>query len=182
MTDKLSDKDKKLWLDHMKQPNKSPPQEIEDFAALLDNTKINNDDGLQPTKKTPLPIIPNTKNKHDNNEPLDTSIARKLSQGKIKPEGKLDLHGLTQQEAYIMLCDYIEHSYNQNKKYVLIVTGKGKNIKQPQDWFTPRIGVLKQKLPHWIKTRPLQHYVIDAITAHPKHGGGAFYVILKKKK
>lgn len=186
MTDKLSDKDKKLWLDHMKQTKDPTHQEIEDFATLLDEIESEADIPIpKPTKKvaqredTKVVI----KNQHTNQEPLDQAMARKLSQGKIKPEGKIDLHGLNQHQAYNALCNYIEERYHQGKKYILVVTGKGKSIKQPQNWFTPSVGVLKQKLPYWIKTKPLQYFIIDAIPAHPKDGGGgAFYVVLKKKK
>lgn len=174
-----------MWQDHMKEPAQTEETKTENFAELLDSDEINNDDRHIPTKRAPhSTLLPPSKIRNNNNDKksLDTLISRKLSQGKIRPEGKIDLHGLNQQEAYTTLCDYIEHAHKKGKKYILVVTGKGKSLKQPQDWFTPSAGVLKRNLPHWIKTPPLKDFVIDAISAHSKHGGGgAFYVILKNK-
>jgi len=184
----ITDKDKALWEAAMKDVIKTdtPPAE-EDFAALLDAPPKTKDETTnKPTsdlspKQSETPVIQYQNKPH--NEPLDRALERKLKQGKITPDGKIDLHGMNQQQAHAALNNYIENAYNRQKKYILVITGKGKSQASAEDWITPSQGVLKQKLPHWIKQAPLKRFIIDAVPAHIKHGGGgAFYLILKKKK
>lgn len=49
-----------------------------------------------------------------------------LRQGRVAPETKLDLHGLTREEARMKVRYFLDDSVYQGKKTVLIVTGKGK--------------------------------------------------------
>lgn len=49
-----------------------------------------------------------------------------LRQGRLAPEAKLDLHGLTREEAQAKVRYFLEDSVYQGKKTVLIVTGRGK--------------------------------------------------------
>jgi DNA-nicking Smr family endonuclease len=89
-------------------------------------------------------------------------------------DAKIDLHGLTQAEAYIKLKNFLEQSYAQNKKHALIVTGKG-----PID--TP--GVIKLAVPRWLQYTEVSKYVLSYTTAKPNFGGeGAISVILRSKK
>jgi DNA-nicking Smr family endonuclease len=49
-----------------------------------------------------------------------------LRQGRLVPEAKIDLHGLTREEARTKVGYFLEDSVYQGKKTVLIVTGRGK--------------------------------------------------------
>ena len=49
-----------------------------------------------------------------------------LRQGRLAPEAKIDLHGLTREEARSKVRYFLEDSAYQGKKTVLIVTGRGK--------------------------------------------------------
>jgi DNA-nicking Smr family endonuclease len=49
-----------------------------------------------------------------------------LRQGRLAPEAKIDLHGLTREEARSKVRYFLEDSVYQGKKTVLIVTGRGK--------------------------------------------------------
>jgi DNA-nicking Smr family endonuclease len=92
--------------------------------------------------------------------------------------GRLDLHGLTQKEAYPQVVRFIEHHYRQKNPVVLIITGKGllRNTERPR-------GVLSEALPIWLNHPPLCDYVRTFSYAHAKHGGtGAFYIFLKTIK
>jgi DNA-nicking Smr family endonuclease len=51
---------------------------------------------------------------------------KQLRQGKLFPEAKLDLHGLTRKEAREKVRYFLEDSVYQGKKTVLVVTGRGK--------------------------------------------------------
>ncbi len=105
---------------------------------------------------------------------LDKRTAQRLQRGQLKIEAKLDLHGLTQDEAHHALVDFVISAQGAGKRCVLVVTGKG---------LTPRgeSGVLRTMLPRWLNTPALRERVLALHAAQPRHGGsGAFYVMLKR--
>ncbi|MEZ4484804.1 MAG: Smr/MutS family protein [Syntrophotaleaceae bacterium] len=51
---------------------------------------------------------------------------RQLRQGKLSPEDRLDLHGLTRQEARDKVRFFLEDGVFHGRKTVLIITGRGK--------------------------------------------------------
>lgn len=60
-------------------------------------------------------------------QPLRASPRRmkQLERGELKPAGKLDLHGLTRDEAVARTRAFLSHSARQGWAAVVIVTGKG---------------------------------------------------------
>lgn len=104
---------------------------------------------------------------------------RRIRRGKLVPEGRIDLHGLTQAEALPELTSFIFRAAQRNLRLVLVITGKGK-VKHVDGPIPERIGVLRQNVPLWLKRPPFLSLVKDVIPAHQKHGGsGAYYVFLK---
>jgi DNA-nicking Smr family endonuclease len=102
---------------------------------------------------------------------FDRATETKLRRGQLPLEGWLDLHGMTQQEAFEALHGFISACIAQGKRTVLIITGKGKMSG----------GVLKQKLPLWLEEPSLRRHIIAVTPAQPKDGGsGAFYLRLRK--
>jgi len=90
-----------------------------------------------------------------------------LRRGRLEPEARLDLHGLTHDGAYRALLRFLVHAQTEGQKLVLVITGKG--------------GVLRGRLPLWLGQPELQPLVAGVNEAHVKHGGsGAFYVLLRK--
>ncbi|MAP24611.1 MAG: hypothetical protein CMM87_03655 [Rickettsiales bacterium] len=105
-------------------------------------------------------------------------IRRELKQVNLKVQGKLDLHGLTQADAYERTIDFILKSIDQRKKLLLIITGKGSAPNENDER-----GVLKRSFSIWIESDSLCEYVQWYSLARPEHGGeGAYYVRLRKKK
>lgn len=105
---------------------------------------------------------------------VDKRTAQRLRRGQLKVEAKLDLHGLTQDEAHGALVDFVVSAHGAGKRCVLVVTGKG---------LTPRgeSGVLRAMLPRWLNTPALRERVLALHAAQPRDGGtGAFYVMLKR--
>lgn len=114
---------------------------------------------------------------------VDHRTSQRLKRGQIPIEGRLDLHGKTQNEAYDALLDYIPHAYNQGKRCVLIITGKGSRQENSASSSQPKTGILKQKTPEWLSTSPLNAYVLRIETARQIHGGeGALYVLLRRER
>jgi DNA-nicking Smr family endonuclease len=113
---------------------------------------------------------------------MDRKVFGRLKRGKLKPEGKLDLHGMTLDQAHPALTRFILSAQASGKRLVLVVTGKGK----PRDDGGPiptRLGVLRHNVPTWLGQPPLAQAVLQISQAHLRHGGGgAYYVYLRRQR
>ncbi|TJV29681.1 MAG: DNA mismatch repair protein MutS, partial [Mesorhizobium sp.] len=56
---------------------------------------------------------------------LDEPTLEKLSKGRLPIEGRVDLHGLSQDEAYSLLFSFLHRAHAGGIRYVLVITGKG---------------------------------------------------------
>lgn len=111
---------------------------------------------------------------------MDTKAFGRMKRGKLKPEGKLDLHGMRMDTAHPALVRFILTAQAQGKRLVLVITGKGKDRDDPGPIPTPR-GVLRNQVPHWLTIPPLAQAVLQITPAHISHGGdGAYYVYLRR--
>ena len=113
---------------------------------------------------------------------LDRRTEDKLRKGKMPIEARLDLHGLTQAQARTALTDFIHRTYEQNKRCVLVITGKGSPRTSDEPWYGRRPGVLRRCVPDWLSSSPLNDMVLKCVPARPKDGGdGALYVYLRRR-
>lgn len=115
---------------------------------------------------------------------IDRRSAQKLQRGKLAIEGRLDLHGMTQDEAYHALSGFITASVRRGHKYVLIITGKGsfRSLRDGRMFETPT-GVLRDQLPKWLGAPSLRRHIQAIQPAARHHGGdGAFYVLLRRER
>ncbi|WP_372887079.1 Smr/MutS family protein [Shimia sp.] len=111
---------------------------------------------------------------------MDKKMFGRMKRGKILPDGKIDLHGMTQAQAHPALTAFILRAHGEGKRLVLVVTGKGKS-KADDDPIPTRPGVLKHQVPHWLAMPPLSGAVLQVAEAHLRHGGtGAYYVYLRR--
>ena len=111
---------------------------------------------------------------------MDKKAFGKLKRGKLVPEGKIDLHGKTLDQAHPALTRFILQSHAAGKRLVLVVTGKGKD-RDDGGPIPVRLGVLRHNVPHWLSIPPLAQVVLQVTEAHSKHGGGgAYYVYLRR--
>lgn len=102
---------------------------------------------------------------------FDRSTEEKLRRGQLPLEGRLDLHGMTQSEAFAALLRFINTAITRRKRTLLVITGKGLKSE----------GVLKRLLPQWLEDPALARHILALTPAQPKDGGtGAFYVRLRK--
>lgn len=107
---------------------------------------------------------------------------KKMVRGKLKPEGRIDLHGLTLAQAHPRLVGFILDANAAGKRLVLVITGKGRDRDEPGP-IPIRRGALRHQVPGWLTAPPLGAVVLDIRTAHLRHGGeGAYYVYLKRHK
>ncbi len=107
---------------------------------------------------------------------LDSKIFQQLKAGALSCQAHLDMHGLNSEQAFDNLLFFIRESYLQNRRCLLIVTGRGKNSPGGR-------SVLKEEIQSWLTRDPLHRIVLAFCTAQPKDGGaGALYVLLRKQK
>ncbi len=113
---------------------------------------------------------------------MDSAAYRSMTRGRLKPEGRIDLHGMTLAEARPELVRYILNAHAEGRRLVLVITGKGKRKEDPGP-IPARIGALRHEVPHWLSQPPLRPLVLQVATAHLKHGGaGAYYVYLRRAR
>ena len=112
---------------------------------------------------------------------MDAKTHGKMTRGKLTPEARIDLHGLTLSEAHPELIRFILNAQSDGARLVLVITGKGRRGEDigpiPQ-----RMGVLRHQVPQWLRMPPLGQAVLQVSEAHLKHGGsGAYYVYLRRR-
>lgn len=113
---------------------------------------------------------------------MDARTFASMKKGKLSPEARLDLHGLTQGQAHSALTGFILRSHRDGKRLVLVITGKGK---EKADHFSmpSHLGLLRHQVPRWLQMPPLDHHVLQVTPAHLRHGGeGACYVYLRRDR
>lgn len=113
---------------------------------------------------------------------MDRKTHDKMKRGRLKPEGRLDLHGMRLDQAHPALIRFVLSAQAAGKRLVLVITGKGKQAPDEGPIPVPR-GVLKRQVPHWLEIPPLAQAVLQVTPAHIRHGGdGALYVYLKRSR
>jgi DNA-nicking Smr family endonuclease len=112
---------------------------------------------------------------------MDANTHSKMTRGKLQPEARIDLHGMTLAEAHPELIHFILNAQSQGLRLVLVITGKGKR-RDDTGPIPQRMGALRHQVPHWLHLPPLGPAVLQVSEAHLKHGGGgAYYVYLRRR-
>lgn len=112
---------------------------------------------------------------------MDAKVFGKMTRGKLMPEARIDLHGLTLAEAHPDLIRFILNAQSGGLRLVLVITGKGK---RGEDYgpIPQRMGALRHQVPQWLRLPPLGQAVLQVTEAHLRHGGsGAYYVYLRRR-
>jgi DNA-nicking Smr family endonuclease len=104
---------------------------------------------------------------------IDRANAERLKRGKHPVEARLDLHGLTQDEAHRALAVFIRGARADGKRCVLVITGRGR----------AGGGVLRGAVPRWLDEPEMRPHLLAIATAQPRDGGaGAIYVMLRRTR
>lgn len=112
---------------------------------------------------------------------MDANTHAKMTRGKLQPEARIDLHGMTLAEAHPELVRFILNAHSAGLRLVLVITGKGKS-RDDSGPIPQRVGVLRHQVPRWLHQPPLGPAVLQISEAHLKHGGGgAYYVYLRRR-
>ena len=111
--------------------------------------------------------------RYDEASGMDGASSKKLRAGKFDVEATLDLHGMTQQRAYLSLQRFIQKSVLNQFRTILVITGKGSEGR----------GVLRNQFPEWLKTDACAQHILAFGQAQAKDGGsGAFYIRLRRNR
>ncbi len=109
---------------------------------------------------------------------MDAGIHARMTRGKLAPEARIDLHGMTLAEAHPELIRFVLNAAAQGLRLVLVITGKGKPADDP---FPRPTGILRHQVPVWLRQAPLAPAIQQVAEAHLRHGGaGALYVYLRR--
>ncbi|HVM95857.1 MAG TPA: Smr/MutS family protein [Candidatus Acidoferrales bacterium] len=107
---------------------------------------------------------------------LDRRVLRKLRSGEFAYQAHLDLHGMNAEEARVVVERFLTQSYQQGKRCVLIVHGRGLNSKD-------QMPVLKTRLTGWLARGQWSRWVLAFTSARAHDGGaGALYVLLRRQR
>ena len=106
---------------------------------------------------------------------LDKRTGERLKRGKLPVEGRLDMHGMSQERAYSALNRFVLDKQAAGKRCVVVITGKGNR--------DGGMGVLKEAVPRWLNEPSLRKHVVGFDYASPHLGGtGALYILLRRKR
>jgi DNA-nicking Smr family endonuclease len=146
-------------------PKSAPPKPAKHAAKPAVKAPVIAPAPLRAPRNMPLPVAPV--------KSFDKGEEQKLRKGPAEIDGRIDLHGMTQAEAYAALHRFIRHAVKNGRRTLLVITGKG------------RVGggVLRRQLPMWLEDGDLRGIVLAFTPAKQKDGGdGAFYIKLRKEK
>jgi DNA-nicking Smr family endonuclease len=184
---KISPEELELWQHVAKSvrpikraPKKTGPKKPSTDAALEAKSPPAPPGKMKKTKAPPPPTAapapPPAKPHHLTHglsHGIDRRQAERFRKGKLEIEGKIDLHGRTQQAAHDDLLAFLKRAHGHGKRCVLVVTGKGMT--------SSKTGVLRQAVPRWLNEPGFRSLVLAFDYAEPHHGGeGALYVLLKR--
>ena len=114
--------------------------------------------------------------------PLGRRMRGRVARGNEPIDGRLDLHGLTQDQAFDTLLGFLRAAQTRHAKLVLVITGKGARSRS-SDFSGDARGVLRTLVPRWLAMPDFRPLVVAFETAHSGHGGeGALYVRLRRRR
>ena len=108
----------------------------------------------------------------------------KLNKKNIEENTKriIDLHGFSLENANKIIEEFINNSYQEGIKKVIVVTGKGTRSKTANNPYLSRdLSILKHSVPEFIKSNSsLMNKIKQISEANIEDGGsGAFYIYFK---
>ena len=113
---------------------------------------------------------------------MDRRNFNRLQKGQMPIDARLDLHGMTVEQAKLRLKSFLLNAHGRGDRVILVITGKG--LRSGFDEFNrPNRGVIREGLPQWVKDKALAPMIVQITPAHRQHGGdGAFYLYLRRKR
>ena len=101
-----------------------------------------------------------------------------------KKSNFIDLHGFSLENANKTIEKFINNSYEEGVKKIIVVTGKGKRSKvEDNPYLSRELSILKNSVPEFIRSNQNLMKKIKGISEANIDDGssGAFYIYLKDK-
>ena len=125
-----------------------------------------------PPSQAPVAARPRAPATLPSPDEIEPRRKRRISMAREPIAGRLDLHGLTQDEARLAVIAFIRSEHANGARAVLIITGKG----------AMGDGVLRRRTPEWLAEPSVRPLIAGLSSAERHHGGeGALYVTLKRQ-
>ncbi|KFB08503.1 Smr/MutS family protein [Nitratireductor basaltis] len=171
---RLSEEDRVLWgrVARTATPIKGKdypqwPEAMEEVQPTNKPAEPHRTEPPQKTRRAPAPALQDPRH-------IDRPTHAKLARGRLEIAGRVDLHGMTQEEAHMLLISFLRRAYEADRRYVLVITGKGTSSRGE--------GILRRSVPRWFATSPFREIVGGYEEAARTHGGaGALYVRLRRR-
>ncbi len=155
------------------------------FAHAMAGVRRLDPDAAAPSSPPPRPVAPPSEPplrppartlprlEPGGNSGIDARTAARLKRGRIRPEARLDLHGMTLEEAHRAVAGFIGRCAGARLRCVIVITGKGR--------LGETSGTLRTELPRWLALSATRAHVLAFAEARPRDGGaGACYILLRR--
>jgi len=93
---------------------------------------------------------------------LDKATWQRLRTGKLATERTLDLHGMTVQQAYSALLNFLRSAHVQRLRCVEVITGRGSGENS---------GAIRREFSHWLNRPDIRPLVLGAAHPHAQNPG-----------
>ena len=158
MARNLTDEEKQLWLEATGQSRPSPIRGEARRGAPESTISAAKKQATKASRASEL-------------TPLDARRAEKLFKPHARIQASIDLHGMTQEEAFATLGHFLMRQVQAGHRHVAVITGKGRAGE----------GVLRRAVPQWLELPQFRPLVAAITHATPKKGGeGVLHVLLKQ--
>jgi DNA-nicking Smr family endonuclease len=161
---------------HARRPHKLPPAQAVSTKAPEAVTRMppSAGSGSVGSKPSTMPSYTPPVSRPRAPTHMDQPTLDGLARGKLPIEARVDLHGMTQDEAHALLYSFVMRAHASGARYVLVITGKGSS--------SGGDGILKRVVPGWLATSLFRQFVSSHDPAARGHGGtGALYVRLRRR-
>lgn len=103
---------------------------------------------------------------------VDTYSWRTFTDGRMKVERRLDLHGMVAEDAFRRLIEFMDVAYRSGLRCVEVVTGLGTGQEG---------GILRRELPHWLGRADMRHRILGVTYPHAGNKGSV-RILLRRRR
>jgi DNA-nicking Smr family endonuclease len=171
----LKPDDEALFMSAMQDVQRPAGSAREDIPVVPEVAKTAAPQKANPAREMPFPKVPKKLSPlaTGRSGDVDGRTLDKLRRGKLRPQARLDLHGMTQDQAHTALVSFMANAQADGKRCVIVITGRGR--------ISGGGGVLRNETPRWLNSPAVRSRVLAFATAQPRDGGsGALYVLLRR--
>ncbi len=180
---RLTEADIELWLKVAQTVIPRPGSVVPARAAPLEQPASRPKPSPEPSRRATAPSYtpPTSVPRAPPLAAFERRFKKKVAGGRVGIDDALDLHGMTQTQAYGALLRFLVRAQSEDARLVLVVTGKG-HFDRPRPDGSGEAGILRRAVPIWLRDKNLRRLVLGFEEASRSHGGaGALYIRLRRR-